>query len=80
MSEPSVSRVLEKLYEARNWMPWLSRFVKLTSSPLYQESPADSISKSESGGTPRMGALNGIFANVFVDTPRIGSFMDAGKA
>src|SRR5690349_23543817 len=55
ISEPSVSNVLEKVYDARNSRPWLNRLVRLTSSALYQELPSDSMITSESGGTPGTG-------------------------
>src|SRR5258708_10694421 len=79
-SAPSVSRVLEKVYEARNSRPWLNRFARLTSNPLYQELPSDSISRRESAGIPGMGTRNPKLANVFEMTPLIGFSGDASSA
>src|SRR5438876_945127 len=55
ISAPSVSKVLERVYAAENCKPQLKRFVRLASSPLYQELPSASINRRESGGIPRMG-------------------------
>src|SRR5262249_48977708 len=66
VSAPSVSNVFEKVYEARNCRPWLSRFVRLASRPLYQELPSDSISSKESAGMPRIGTRKGMFATVLL--------------
>jgi hypothetical protein len=80
MSAPSVSKVLEKVYEAKNCKPRLKRFVRLVSSPLYQELPSDSISWRESGGIPRIGTLKETLATVFVVTPLTGAFGEADRA
>jgi hypothetical protein len=80
MSAPSVSKILEKVYEAKNCRPRLKRFVRLASRPLYQELPADSMSWRESGGIPRMGTLRGMLTTVFVVTPLTGASVEADRA
>src|SRR5271167_3487814 len=77
---PSVSSAFENVYDARNCSPRLNCLVRLASRPLYQESPADSVSCNPVDGMPRIGTRRGIFASVFVVCPRIGLLGEASNA
>src|ERR1700691_4357950 len=70
--DPSVSNVFEYVYEPRNCSPWVNRLVRLASSPLYHDAPADSICTRLSGGKPRNGSRWGMLATVLAVIPRIG--------
>jgi hypothetical protein len=77
---PSLSRVLDKVYEASIWNPLPSCLFILASKPLYEEEPSDSTTSSTSGSTPSTGTRWPMFASVFEVAPRIGFAGEAESA
>src|SRR5215467_2610037 len=68
----SVARLLAKVYDPCRRSPWLKRLFRLTSSALYQEEPADSITCATEGLKPSKGTRSAMLLRLLVVTPRMG--------